>query len=150
MPAVTPNARNHRDLAEHASRFVKVDELPWESTRFPGVHAKTLLFDKERGLVTVLLKMEPGARLPDHEHVQIEQTYVLDGHLVDDEGETTAGNFVWRPAGSRHTAHTPEGGLMIAMFLVPNRFYDQPGPTLDMHGGDWESAWGGAAGAPRR
>jgi anti-sigma factor ChrR (cupin superfamily) len=142
MPAVTPNARNHRNLAEHASRFVAVDDLPWERTRFPGIEAKTLLLDKEKGLVTVLLKMAPGAELPDHEHVQIEQTYVIEGRLVDDEGETSAGNFVWRPAGSRHTARTPEGGLMIAMFLAPNRFYDRPDAVTDMLGADWEKSWG--------
>jgi len=44
--------------------------------------------------------------LPDHEHVLIEQTYVLEGSLVDKEGpdagiEVGAGEFVWRPAGSR-------------------------------------------------
>jgi anti-sigma factor ChrR (cupin superfamily) len=148
MAAITPNARNHAGLAEHDSRFVRIDELPWERTRFPGVEAKTLLLDKERGLVTVLLRMAPGARLPDHEHVQIEQTYVLEGRLVDDEGETTAGNFVWRPAGSRHSAHTPEGGLMIAMFLTPNRFYDQPGAVTDMLGADWEKSWGRAMRTP--
>ena len=30
--------------------------------------------------------MAPGATLPDHEHVLIEQTYVLEGSLVDKEG----------------------------------------------------------------
>ena len=73
--------------------------------------------------------MAPGSYLPDHEHVKIEQTYVLEGRLVDDEGEVTAGNYVWRPAGSRHTARAPEGGLMIAFFLQPNRFYDKQGAT---------------------
>src|SRR5689334_25119753 len=96
MTAFTPNARNHGSLGEHASRFVAVDAPAWERTRFAGIEAKTLLLDKESGLVTVLLKMAPGARLPDHEHVRIEQTYVLEGRLVDDEGETTAGNFVWQ------------------------------------------------------
>ena len=142
MTAFTPNARNHGNLGEHASRFVAVDALPWERTRFAGIEAKTLLLDKESGLVTVLLKMATGARLPDHEHVRIEQTYVLEGRLVDDEGETTAGNFVWRPAGSRHSAHTPEGGLMLAMFLAPNRFYDRPGAVIDMLGADWDQSWG--------
>ena len=29
--------------------------------------------------MTALMKFEPGAVLPDHEHVNIEQTYVLEG-----------------------------------------------------------------------
>ena len=84
-----------------ASRFVQVADLPWEKTRFPGIETKTLLFERDSGLVTVLMRMAPGARLPDHEHVRIEQTYVLEGSLVCGEGECRAGEFVWRPAGSR-------------------------------------------------
>jgi anti-sigma factor ChrR (cupin superfamily) len=92
----------------------------------------------------VLLKMDPGAVLPDHEHVLIEQTYVLEGSLVCGEGTCKAGNFVWRPAGSRHTAGTPDGGLMLAMFQVPNRFFEAGGETRDMLNQDWQAAWGGA------
>jgi anti-sigma factor ChrR (cupin superfamily) len=35
-----------------------------------------------------------NARLPDHEHVLIEQTYLLEGSLVRGEGTLTPGNFV--------------------------------------------------------
>ena len=142
MTGKTPNARNHDGLPELASRFVDVHELPWEKTRYPGVVTKTLLIDKESGLLTALLKMEPGAKLPDHEHVMIEQTFMLEGALVDDDGVCTAGNFVWRPAGSRHQAWTPHGGLMLAVFQVPNKFFDEGGDIVDVLGQDWESAWG--------
>ncbi|MEK9722888.1 MAG: cupin domain-containing protein [Rhodospirillaceae bacterium] len=142
--ARTPNAKNHESLADMASRFVSVADLPWEETRFKGVTGKTLLVDKETGLVTVLLKMEPGSGLPDHEHVLIEQTYVLEGHLVCAEGECGPGDFVWRPSGSRHTAWSPNGGLMLAMFQVPNKFFDKDGET-DMLNQDWAAAWGKTA-----
>jgi len=107
--------------AELASRFVDVDNLPWEKTRYPGVEQKNLLVDPATGLLTALMRMAPGAHLPDHEHVKIEQTFVLEGRLVDKEGpdaglEVKSGEFVWREAGSRHVAWTPEGGLMLAMF----------------------------------
>ncbi|MHA1154114.1 MAG: cupin domain-containing protein [Alphaproteobacteria bacterium] len=133
------------------SRHVRVDELPWEQAEFPGVEYKTLFMDKAQGLLTVLLRMAPGAVLPDHEHVRIEQTYVLEGRLVDKEGsevglEVGPGEFVWRPAGSRHSAWTPDGALMIAMFLVPNRFYDEDGREIDMLGDDWDAKWRSALG----
>jgi anti-sigma factor ChrR (cupin superfamily) len=54
--------------------------------------------------------------------VDIEQTYVLEGALEDEEGNCTAGNFVWRPSGSRHVARSPNGALLIAMLLKPNKF----------------------------
>lgn len=143
--AVTPNAENHAGLAPMASRFVDVDGLPWEKTRFEGVEAKTLLVDRASGNVTVLLKMAPGARLPDHEHTLIEQTYVLQGSLVCREGRCGPGEFVWRPAGSRHEASTPDGGLMLAIFQLPNRFFDADGSVTDMLGQDWNEAWSQAA-----
>jgi anti-sigma factor ChrR (cupin superfamily) len=145
MSGKTPNARNHAGLAPLASRFVDIAALPWEKTVYPGVEAKTLLIDKSSGLLTVLLKMAPGAKLPDHEHVLIEQTYLLSGTLECGEGTVTAGNFVWRPAGSRHEAWAgPEGNLSIAMFQIPNRFYLKDGSERDFLGNPWEEAWGDA------
>ena len=143
MSAATPKAKNHGALAPLASRFVEVAQLPWEPTRFAGIETKTLLFERATGLCTVLLRMAPGAKLPEHEHVLIEQTYVLEGSLVCGEGECRAGEFVWRPAGSRHEAWGgPQGGVMLAMFQVPNRFFEADGRELDALGQDWQAAWG--------
>jgi anti-sigma factor ChrR (cupin superfamily) len=126
-----------------ASRFVDAARLPWHKSAYPGVETKALLVDRDTGLMTLLMKMAPGARLPDHEHVEIEQTYVLEGSLVCGEGECKAGEFVWRPAGSRHEAWAgPEGGLMLAMFQAPNKFFQADGRVTDFLGNDWNAAWG--------
>jgi anti-sigma factor ChrR (cupin superfamily) len=128
----------HANLPPMASRFVDAANLPWEKTAFPGVETKTLLFQRETGLLTVLLRMAPGVKLPDHEHVEIEQTYVLEGSLHCHEGECRAGQYVWRPAGSRHEAWAgPQGGLMLAMFQVPNKFFSADGRVTDVLGNDW-------------
>ena len=145
MAAITPNAAEHAKLPPMASRFVDVAALPWQKTIYPGVEAKTLLLERASGLLTVLLRMAPGAKLPDHEHVLIEQTWVLEGSLECGEGVCRAGQFVWRPAGSRHEAWAgPEGGLMIAMFQIPNRFYEKDGREIDFLGNDWKASWGEA------
>ena len=125
MTAITPHATTHADLGALASRYVDVASLPWTPTKYPGVDIKVLMEDKESGLLTALFRWQPGSKLPLHEHVEIEQTYVLEGGFEDDEGEATAGNFVWRPAGSRHEARSPNGALVLAFFLRPNRFFDQ-------------------------
>jgi len=140
MDAATPKPVRH-------SHVVRPATMEWQKTRFPGCEIKTLLFDPESGLITALTRVEPGSVLPDHEHVKIEQTYVLEGRLVDREGpdagiEVGPGEFVWRDAGSRHAAVAPEGGLMLAMFQIPNKFYEQDGRITDSSGQDWESAWG--------
>src|ERR1044072_3720273 len=98
MDAVTPKSQKSSD--EH-SHVVRPADMQWQQTRFPGCEAKTLLFDRATGLVTALMRFAPGAVLPDHEHVKIEQTYVLEGLRVDREGaaaglEVGPGEFVWR------------------------------------------------------
>ena len=128
--------------AELASRFVDVENLPWEKTAYAGIEQKTLLIDKQTGLITALMRMAPGTRLPEHEHVKIEQTYVLEGSLVCPEGECHAGQFVWRPAGSRHEAWAgPDGGLSLAMFQIPNKFFRPDGRETDFLGNDWNANW---------
>lgn len=122
MAAHTPDWKAEESLKPLSSRYVKMDQLPWRNTAFPGVEIKLLLEDKETGLTTSLTRMAPGAVLPLHEHVGVEQTFVLEGRLVDDEGEVKAGEYVWRPAGSTHIATAPEGALLLGMFLRANRF----------------------------
>jgi anti-sigma factor ChrR (cupin superfamily) len=126
MAPRTPYLATDESLPPLASRYVAVGTLPWQKTRAPGIEMKILLEDKESGLLTALFRWQPGTRLPLHEHVEIEQTYVLEGRIVDDEGEARAGDYVWRPRGNRHIAHAPEGALVLSMFLRPNIFLDEP------------------------
>src|SRR6202022_2327212 len=120
MDAVTLNGSHTADTHSH---LVRPETMEWQKTRFPGCEAKTLLLDQKTGLMTAVMRFAPGAVLPDHEHVNIEQTYVLEGSLVDKEGpakgiEAKAGEFIWRAPGSRAVAGVPEGGLMLAIFQV--------------------------------
>jgi len=105
-------------LAELASRFIKTDSLPWVSTG-PGSKMKVVYNDPATGLLTIIAKLEPGSGIPPHVHEDLEQTYVLEGSLVDDEGECTAGNFVIRAKGSRHSPTAPHGCTMLVFFLKP-------------------------------
>ena len=113
----------HAKLAALSSRYIDIEALPWEPTRFPGIENKTLMRNPETGLQTVLTRMAPGSVLTDHMHVDIEQTWVLEGSLVDHEGEAKAGSFVYRPPGSRHTASAPNGALLLGIFQRPNTFF---------------------------
>jgi anti-sigma factor ChrR (cupin superfamily) len=133
--------------ADKHSHVVKPAEMEWRPTRFAGCEVKPLLIDEKSGLTTALMRFAPGTVLPDHEHVSIEQTYVLEGSLVDKEGPAKGiaarkGEFIWREPGSRHSAWCPEGGLMIAMFQVPNKFYEKDGRVTDQHGRIWDEIWG--------
>ncbi|HBP28551.1 MAG: cupin domain-containing protein [Advenella sp.] len=107
-----------------ASRYLDVESLPWKPTPTPGIDMKILLDIPETGLLTALFRWKPGTVLPLHEHIEIEQTYVLSGSIVDDEGEVLAGNYVWRPKGNRHIARSPDGALVLSFFLKPNKFLE--------------------------
>jgi anti-sigma factor ChrR (cupin superfamily) len=120
--ATTPFLPGEDKLTALDSRYVPVDALPWKPTPTPGIDMKILLEDKESGLLTALFRWQPGTALDLHEHVEIEQTYVLEGSIVDDEGEVRAGDYVWRPKGNRHLARSPNGALVISFFLKPNKF----------------------------
>ena len=124
MTQLTPDLQEQQArLAPLSSRYVDVASIPWQPTRWPGIEIKILMEDKETGLQTVLTRLAPGAVLTDHMHVQIEQSWVIEGSLVDNEGACTASNFVFRPAGSRHVASAPNGALVLGFFLKPNIFY---------------------------
>jgi anti-sigma factor ChrR (cupin superfamily) len=122
MTAATPFLKSEEGLGPLASRYVAVDSLPWKPTPCPGIEMKVLLEDKDTGLLTALFRWQAGAELGLHEHVEVEQTFVLEGSLVDEEGEVTAGNYVWRPKGNRHIARSPHGALVLSIFLRPNIF----------------------------
>ena len=120
--ATTPFMKGADKLGPLDSRYVDVDSLPWKPTPCAGIEMKILVEDTQSGLMTALFRWQPGAELTLHEHVEVEQTFVLEGSLVDEEGEVTAGNYVWRPKGNHHTARSPNGALVLSMFLKPNIF----------------------------
>ncbi len=101
-----------------ASRFIETESLPWIETS-PGNKMKVIYHDASSGLLTILSKLEPGSGIPAHLHEDVEQTFVLEGSLRDDEGECTAGNFVIRAKGSHHSPTAPHGCTMLVFFLKP-------------------------------
>jgi len=115
--------------SEPGSHYIDVVNLPWQPTRFPGVEMKILWRDPDGEAFTALFRTAPGATLPKHRHRGVEQTFVLEGSLVDDDGACTAGNFVWRDVGSVHAAHSPDGCLTIGIFQKANEFFDEESTT---------------------
>ena len=105
-------------LSALASRFIDTEQVPWIETS-PGNKIKVIYHDPQTGMLTILSKLAPGSGIPAHVHEDLEQTYVLEGSLVDDEGECKAGNFVIRAKGSRHAPTAPNGCTMLVFFLKP-------------------------------
>lgn len=108
---------------EKASHFVPAASMPWVPSGVDKISMK-ILYEDDDGRSTIMFKMEPGATVPLHEHTKLEQTFVLEGSLQDDEGVCAAGEFVWRPGGNTHIAHAPNGAVILSIFTAPNKFMD--------------------------
>jgi len=122
MALATPALKDD-DVASLASRYIDPETIAWQPmTQAKGVEMKVLLQDSESGLFTGLFRIAPGGVVPDHVHNALEQTYVLEGTFGDQEGMAKAGDFIWRPAGNRHEAYSPDGCLILGFFLKPNTF----------------------------
>jgi anti-sigma factor ChrR (cupin superfamily) len=64
----------------------------------------------------MLVEAGPGAVIPKHVQGGVEWGLVLEGTMEDEEGVVSAGNFVYRPAGSRHSVRMPNGAKYIGFF----------------------------------
>ena len=122
VPASPPPSLKDRLLARlernpYPGLFSKraEEQGEWQPTRFPGVLFKKLMFDQATGLITMLVKMEPGARVAKHTHGLTEQCLILEGDLrYSDERVYRRGDFTWAEAGSIDPAlYTVEGNLLL-------------------------------------
>ena len=109
------------------STYINPNAMDWAPTQFDGISIKVLYEDKQKGEMTCLLKWAPGATLPMHKHVDIEQSYVIEGSFSDHDGICRAGEFVWRKIGSFHSTHSAEGAVLLAIYRKPNVFQNSTG-----------------------
>lgn len=71
-------------------------------------------FDAETGTGSYLMVMAPGASSAPHRHRGAEEFYVLEGELVDFDGQIyRAGDFVRLAAGTAHTSLSPAGCKLL-------------------------------------
>lgn len=99
----------------------------WQPFR-PGVTAHWLYGDFRNGPSAVLLRYEPGARVPEHEHVGYEQMLVIDGDQFDEHGSYPAGTFVIHPPGTKHSPGSVEGCVALLIYERPVRFVESESP----------------------
>lgn len=109
------------------SIYVKPNDVDWRPSQFEGIQIKVLYEKPGTGELTCLLKWQPGARLPFHQHPELEQSFVLEGSFYDHDGVCRAGEFVWRQPGSYHETRSDEGCVLLAVYRKPNVFANTAG-----------------------
>lgn len=92
----------------------------------PGMSWIPLSEDKDQDRASYLLRFDPGAESRRHEHTGIEEFYVLEGELVDDDGAVFGpGVFVRFDPGSVHSSKSPKGCVILVTLLGRNRPLDE-------------------------
>lgn len=91
----------------------------WQESEVKGFHMKTLFHDPYTDETTTLMRMDPGAFADSHAHEHVEQIYVIEGSLSDDEATYHAGDYLLRPPGADHTTWSEDGGLVLLVYTAP-------------------------------
>jgi len=94
------------------SRTVRADGGKWEPV-CAGIERKTLWHDREKGRITFLIRAQPGAEFPAHQHDDDEEAYVLSGDLSFDDLVLGAGDYHLARPGVRHPVGRTKQGCML-------------------------------------
>jgi anti-sigma factor ChrR (cupin superfamily) len=97
------------------SRQVASDAGDWKASLHPGCWYRLLYRDPQAETVTYLLRMEPGAKIPPHRHVNAaEQCWVPEGDVVSAGVTAVAGDFfVAEPSTTHDWITTVNGNLQL-------------------------------------
>ncbi len=69
-----------------------------------------------------LYRMDPGTKSTAHEHMGLEQFYVVEGELIDNDGTVyRTGDLVCLDKGTEHYSVSPEGCLLVVHIEAPEK-----------------------------
>lgn len=109
----------------------EVTEIPFPipGATLGGVTAKLVNIDAGQGLVTTVIQIHPGARIPAHFHNDgAEAHYVLEGDFIDAGIEYGPGSFLTHPVGVVHGPHESKNGCKI--LTLQTAFVDPANPDF--------------------
>lgn len=101
-------------------RFVRGDQLNWETSAQGTVQIKRLHQDSQRGYHSVLVRMRPGDTFPRHRHADVEEVYLIEGDVTLNGVTMHAGDYCRAEAGSTHSVLSTEHGCTF-MVIASDR-----------------------------
>ena len=88
----------------------------------PGMNWHKITYNKETGLGTYILRMDPETKSLPHEHTNYEEFLILKGELIDPDNKVfKKGDFVTFEPGSSHSSHTKKGCLILVFLRDKNK-----------------------------
>lgn len=95
----------------------------WKPLGVPGVSYRMLFVDRDRGTQTFMLRLEPGARIPFHDHGDAEECTILEGELTTLGTTLHSGDFFRAPQGSGHAeSYSRTGCLLLVTSGIDEEF----------------------------
>jgi anti-sigma factor ChrR (cupin superfamily) len=91
------------------------NDLAWEAFR-PGVRIHWLYRIGEDGAAAALLRYEPGAAVPLHEHLGWEHILILSGAQSDGSTRHAAGTLLISAPGTHHAIDSEGGCVALAIW----------------------------------
>ena len=101
----------------------------WTPSGIRGVRFRTLCADRRANRRTIVLQMDAGTQLPDHDHAGLEEVYVVSGDLSIGAERLGPGDYFRVGAGAEHDTARTEGGCVcvIVSDYVPYTVRSLPG-----------------------
>ena len=116
------------------------EQMPWTESPSGTVWRKRvhLVGPPESGQVTSIVRYEPEATFPQHDHPDGEEILVLDGVFSDEHGHWPAGTYLLNPEGFRHAPFSREGCLLFVK-LWQFAGLDRLHVTIDSKAIEWQA-----------
>ncbi len=108
LGAATVTPQNTRTVRANEGRWFKV---------VPGVTVKPLSIDLVRDTATLLMTLEPGARVPAHDHSGAEDSFVISGSCRIGESYLLKGDFHHADTGTRHDDVISDEGCVLLLVV---------------------------------
>jgi anti-sigma factor ChrR (cupin superfamily) len=97
QPSASLQERLARRIAEETGKLVAPPQPEWNEPEWedvaPGISVKLLANDEERRIVSMLVRLAPGASYPAHTHRGHEELHLLDGELWIDDRKLYPGDY---------------------------------------------------------
>ena len=126
------------DLATRA--VIDTNLMEWTASPSGTVWRKRvhLVGPPESGQVTSIVRYQPDASFPAHDHPEGEEILVLEGVFSDEHGDWPAGTYLLNPEGFRHAPFSREGCLL---FVKLRQFpgLDRQHHVIDTGKREWQS-----------
>ena len=104
------NSENEIIVQHIKSNLVEWKPLMEEGVDTKGIFVKVLRHDeKSNRSPSILLKFEPGAKYPAHNHPGGEEVFILEGEVRFGNKHLSAGDYLYTPPSGKHAVLSEKG-----------------------------------------